>query len=265
MSASSKICIIGAGRVASHLAPALQRGGADIVEVWSRTRESATALADRLGCHASGGRVEDVMRDADVYIVSVRDDVLPDVLKALRPGREHALVAHTAGSVSIGLLREAGFQRGGVFYPLQTFSIGREVDFLLVHFFIETLQKPDEQVLIGFANKITRSSNIHITSSAERRHLHLAAVFACNFANHCFALADDVLHEADIPFDAMLPLIEETVAKLHTLPPAEAQTGPAVRGDENVMGTHMAMLSSAPDMQRIYRIMSDSIQKHTHD
>lgn len=256
-----RIAFIGAGRLATNLAPALQTAGCELVEVWSKTRASAEALAQRVGCRASWGRVGDATRDADLYIICVRDAVLPEVIRELHDGREQALFAHTAGSMPLSLFAEAGHSRGAVFYPMQTFSKERSVDFTRLHVFLETALRDDLHALSNLATRLTVSGHVHETSSAERRQLHLAAVFACNFANHCFALSDEVLRAADIPFDAMLPLIEETVQKLHDLPPREAQTGPAVRRDENVIGLQRAMLLQRPDLLAVYDTLTRSIQE----
>lgn len=256
-----KIAFIGAGRLATNLAPALKEAGCEVVEVWSKTQASAEALAARIGCKARWGRVEQATREADLYLVSVKDSVLADVIRELHTGREQALFAHTAGSMPLSLFAEAGHTRGAVFYPMQTFSKERMVAFSRVHIFLEATFRDDLDVLSSLASRIVVSANVHKVSSAERRRLHLAAVFACNFANHCFALADEVLREADIPFDAMLPLIEETVQKLHELPPVEAQTGPAIRRDENVIGMQRAMLLQRPDLLAVYDILTRSIQE----
>lgn len=258
-----RIAFVGAGRLASNLAPALQQSGAEVVEVWSRSRASAEALAAPLGCHAVWGCVEDVNTTADLYLLSVTDAALPQIVAQLHRHREHALFAHTAGSMGLSLFTDAGHERGAVFYPMQTFSKGRQVDFRQVHFFVEAAAEADCRSLVELAQRL--SPHVHRSSSASRRRLHLAAVFACNFVNHCCTLADDLLHEGDLDFSVMLPLLEETVAKLRELPPAEAQTGPAVRRDANVMGLHRAMLADRPDLQHLYTLLSESIQRYAND
>ena len=232
-----------------------------MVEVWSKTQASAEALAARVGCKASWGRVDAATREAELYFISVKDSVLTEVVRALHVGREQALFAHTAGSMPLSLFRDAGHERGAVFYPMQTFSKERQVDFSRVHVFLETNVHDDEHVLSCLASRIFVPEHVHFASSAERRRLHLAAVFACNFANHCFALSDEILRVADLPFDAMLPLIEETVHKLHELPPVTAQTGPAIRHDENVIGMQRAMLLDRPDLLAVYDTLTSSIQR----
>ena len=256
-----KISIIGAGRLATNLAPVLQKAGCELVEVWSKSQASAESLAALVGCKASWGRVEAATTEADIYLICVKDSVLPEVVRCLHAGRESALFAHTAGSMSLSLFREAGHERGAVFYPMQTFSKQRQVDFTRVHFFIETNVHEDECVLTNLATRLSVRENVHYLTSAERRKLHLAAVFACNFANHCFALSDEILRSADIPFAAMLPLIDETVRKLQDLPPREAQTGPAIRHDDNVIGLQRAMLLDQPGLLAVYDSLTRSIQE----
>lgn len=261
-----KVAIIGAGRVAWNLAPALQRSGVEVVEVWSKSRIAAEKLAARIGCKAVWGSYEAVTREADLYLIAVKDAFLPDVVSQLHAGREQSLMVHTAGSLPLSLFADTGHERGGVFYPMQTFSKERAVDFSTVHFFIEAAQEADAQSLMTLATALTgNAERVHRSTSALRRKLHLAAVFACNFANHCFALSDELLHDADLDFSVMLPLVEETVAKLHDLSPREAQTGPAVRHDDNVMGIQRAMLANQPDLQRIYAQLSSSIMAHSRE
>ena len=258
-----RIALIGAGRLASSLAPALQRGGADIIQVWSRTEAAATALASALHCEAAWGSVENVMRDADLYLLAVKDAVLPEMICRLHVGREKSLMAHTAGSMPLSLFADAGHERSGVFYPMQTFTKGRAVDFSRVHFFIEASQPEDSMSLTRLAWTLNgNESFVHPSTSASRRQLHLAAVFACNFVNHCCTLADDALSDAGLDFSVLLPLVDETVAKLHQMPPVKAQTGPAVRRDDNVMGIHRSMLVGKPDVQKIYSLLSQSIQRY---
>ncbi|MCR4993957.1 MAG: DUF2520 domain-containing protein [Bacteroidales bacterium] len=256
-----KIVIIGAGRVATNLAPALQQSGAQVLEVWSKHRATAETLAARVGCKAVWGDLSQVTCEADLYVIAVKDSALAEVVSALHPGREDALMVHTAGSMPLSLFADAGHVRGGVFYPMQTFSKERSVDFTQVHFFIEASQTEDEAALFRLAGALTRNEAfVHRSTSAMRRRLHLAAVFACNFTNHCCTLADKLLDEVGLDFKVMLPLLDETVAKLHQLPPSEAQTGPAARHDENVMGLQHAMLTDQPEIQRIYDMMSKSIK-----
>ena len=164
---------------------------------------------------------------------------------------------HTAGSMPMDVFN-GHTANYGVLYPMQTFSKTREVDFNVIPFFLEANTSENAGKLQHLAEKL--SGNIRFLSSDKRKSLHLAAVFACNFTNHIYALAVKLLEEQDIPADVLLPLIDETAAKIHTMPPRVAQTGPAIRYDENVINKHLAMLGDS-DMRSIYRLISQSIHK----
>jgi predicted short-subunit dehydrogenase-like oxidoreductase (DUF2520 family) len=249
-----EIVFVGAGRVATHLAKALYAGGHRITAVYSRTITSAEALAGEV--HATpSNRIDALPEKADVFVLSVKDSVLKDVISELRKGREQQVFLHTAGSIPMSVFGE--HQHCGVFYPMQTFSKEKAVDFSRVHIFIEGR----DAGTLDLARKVaeTLSANVHELNSSERRYLHLAAVFACNFANHCYALSAQILEAHGLPFESMLPLIRETAEKVETVHPREAQTGPAARRDENVMDAQKALLADNPQMQQIYDIMSKSI------
>ena len=255
MTMKMRIVLIGAGRLATNLGAALRQQGQEIVQVYSRTMASATALAQRLEAAATDSLAA-VVTDADVYIVSVKDSALAQLLPELCKGREEGVFLHTAGSMPLSVFD--GYARHyGVLYPMQTFSKERLVDFSRVPLFIEGA----DQHALDMAETLARmvSGEVRQLSSADRRHLHLAAVFACNFANHCYELSAEILERHGIPFSVMLPLIDETAAKVHTMSPREAQTGPAVRFDENVMQAQMQLLAGQEQARHIYEEMSRSI------
>jgi predicted short-subunit dehydrogenase-like oxidoreductase (DUF2520 family) len=170
---------------------------------------------------------------------------------------EEALLVHTAGSMPMDVWKGHAY-RYGVLYPMQTFSKERKVDFASVSFFVEANGEADLALLKTMAGAL--SPKVYEATSAQRTSLHMAAVFACNFANHMYTLSARLLEKNGLPFDAMLPLIDETARKVHELHPKAAQTGPAVRGDENVMGKHLEMLADEPEIREIYRKISDSIR-----
>lgn len=249
-----KVVFIGAGNLATRLSQEMRRVGFTIQQVYSHTQENAELLARTLGCTWTI-RLEEVRDDADLYIFSLKDAVLSEVISRVRPN--NGVWIHTAGSMPMDVF--AGYtERYGVLYPMQTFSKKRPVDFSVVPFFLEANTPETAKVLQKVAVSLT--GNIRFLSSEKRKQLHLAAVFACNFTNHIYALAVKLLEEQEIPADVLLPLIDETVAKIHSMPPAEAQTGPAIRYDENVINKHLDMLSD-PDMKSIYRLLSQSIHK----
>lgn len=252
-----RVVLVGAGRLASQLGPALQRAGHDVAQVYSRTMASATALATRLHALATD-RLADVAHDADVYVVAVKDDALADVVAQLCPSRGDALFVHTAGSMPMDVFRGQA-RRYGVFYPMQTFSKEREVDFREIPCFVEGVDAATQEAVRALAASV--SGKVYDLSSAERQYLHVAAVFACNFTNHCYDIAARLLAEHGLPFEVMHGLVDETARKVHELSPSQAQTGPAVRYDEQVIGRHLALLADHPAWQDLYARLSQSIHQ----
>ena len=228
--------------------------GHDLLQVYSRTAESAERLAALLHSDATTS-LSEVKDGADLYIVAVKDSVLADVAGQLAKGHPDRWLVHTAGSMPMDTLPT---RRRGVLYPMQTFSKEREVDFREIPCFIEASDAADRERLKALAQ--TLSDKVYEAGSEQRKYLHLAAVFCCNFVNHCYALSEMLLKEkGGIPFDVMLPLIDETARKVHSLSPRRAQTGPAVRWDTNVMEKQLQLLQGEPELQDIYNILSKSI------
>ncbi len=251
-----KIVLIGAGNLATHLGKALHAAGYDMVQVFSRTMQSAETLASLLDAEPLTDMAQ-VRDDADVYIFSVKDSALEQLISQLCGG-EKKVFLHTAGSMPMSVFRGKALHYG-VLYPMQTFSKQREVDFSIIPCFVEANDEFAMKQIEGLAGQI--SSRVYRLSSEDRRYLHLSAVFACNFANHCYAVSQELLQQHGIPFDVMLPLIDETAAKVHGMTPKDAQTGPAVRYDENVIGKQMQFLEKYPYFQKIYDCMSKSIHE----
>ena len=248
------IVFVGAGRLATNLARALHDQGHRITAIYSRTLASAETLSAVVGGIPTNS-IDALPLEADAFILAVKDAVLGDLIAQLDKGREQQAFFHTAGSVPLSVF--GSHSPCGVIYPMQTFSKERQVDFSRVPIFIEG---SDEESL-NLAERIARtvSNDVRSLSSEDRRHLHLAAVFACNFANHCYALSARILEKHGLPFGVMLPLIEETAEKVKTMHPREAQTGPAVRYDENVIEAQMRLLADEPMMREVYELMSRSI------
>ena len=223
--------LIGKGNVASHFQEALLEAGHQVLAVGGRDR------------------TQSVPSDADLYVISVTDSAIAAV--AAEIGDVAGLVVHTAGSVPMSILPQ---RNRGVLYPLQTFTKGRPIDMHQVPLFIES--DGDLSLLRQVAFQL--SNHVTEMDSQRRRYLHLAAVFCCNFTNHMYRITEDMLAQHDIPFDVMLPLIEETARKVHTLSPAQAQTGPAVRWNQEVMQAQMDLLERE-DLKQLYQIISQSI------
>ena len=251
-----KIVLIGAGNLATHLGKALHAAGHDMVQVFSRTMQSAETLASLLDAEPLTNMAQ-VRDDADVYIFLVKDSALEQLISQLCGG-EKKVFLHTAGSMPMSVFRGKALHYG-VLYPMQTFSKQREVDFSIIPCFIEANDEFALKQIEGLAGQI--SHRVYQLSSEDRKYLHLSAVFACNFANHCYAASQELLQQHGIPFDVMLPLIDETAAKVHGMTPKEAQTGPAVRYDENVIDKQIQLLENQPYFQKIYDCMSKSIHE----
>lgn len=256
-----RISYIGAGNVATHLAPALAAAGHEVLCVFSRTLESAELLANRVGknCRPVNDLCE--ILPSDLYIISVRDDVLRDVISRWPQHCREGVVAHTAGTLPMSLL-EGVCDHFGVFYPMQTFSKHKALNVQEIPFFIEGNDRTSLEVIKVAAESV--SQKVTELSSSDRRFLHLGAVFACNFANHMFALGYEILEQHGIDPSCLRPLIEETSAKLRTLPPHEGQTGPARRNDKGVIAAQTEALADTPELQNLYAAITQSIVSRFH-
>lgn len=247
-----KIVFIGAGRVATHLAKALHKQAYEIVQVYSRTIESAHELASTINSQAIT-TISQIRPDADIYIFSVKDTVLNELLQQMPAN--NGLWLHTAGSLPLDIFAGRN-NKYGVLYPFQTFSKNRELDFTQIPLFIEANANDSLTVIETIANQL--SDKVFHLNSNKRQYLHLTGVFACNFVNHLYAISEEILKQEEIPFEILLPLIDETASKVHTLTPKDAQTGPAIRYDKNVIEKHLDMLDD-PDLKNIYTIISEHI------
>lgn len=258
---AQEIVFVGAGNLATHLAAALAQAGHKVKAICSRTAASAEALARRVGEGATALTNLNHLPPADVFLLATSDDALPDLIAALPAHCRNGIVAHTAGSVSLEVLARFG-EKASVFYPLQTFSKAREVDFTTIPCFVEGASAATEQRLLELAQSVTPT--VQVLHSEGRRMLHLSAVFACNFVNHLYDVAAGIAREQGIDPQWLSPLIQETAAKLNQLPAHAAQTGPAARGDRAVLEHQAELLAAKPELQTIYRILSDNIYKSFH-
>jgi predicted short-subunit dehydrogenase-like oxidoreductase (DUF2520 family) len=253
-----KISLVGAGNVAWHLAKGLSLKGYQIVQVWSRTMESASDLAMRVNAEAVTD-LDSLVQDTDLFIISVSDSAIQKVVS--RFNHSGSLIVHTSGSVSISEL--AGRSDSyGVFYPLQTFSKHIPVNLAEVPFCIEASGQAELKLIREVAQSL--SSNVHEISSEDRLLLHLSAVFASNYSNFMYMLASDILDSRNLSFDLLKPLVAETAHKVITSAPSRVQTGPAKRGDLNTIDKHLNLLASMPEYAEIYRLLADKIRQRFH-
>lgn len=247
-----KVVIIGSGNVAQHLIKAFAKTKKiNIVQVFSRQKENVTHLLD------SSKITNDfnTLVEADLYIIAVSDDAIAKVSSQLP--FENRLVVHTSGSVPLDSLDKKN--RKGVFYPLQTFSKNAKIDFSQIPICLESENESDFNLLEKVAQSI--SNNAFKSNEKQRKALHISAVFVNNFVNYMYQIGNEICLENNVPFEILKPLILETVNKVMTLSPKEAQTGPAKRKDKKTIESHLDFLSNE-NHAAIYKILTQSIQNN---
>ncbi len=257
MAERKKVVILGAGNVATHLAQALA-DKTDILQIYNHRIDSAKSLSGRIGAEAIDS-LSDLNKNADLYIISVKDDAISELVGSLQ-GLSNGIWVHTSGSVAMDALNGLGSGHG-VLYPLQTFSKDAEVEMAEVPFFIEA-SSSDTLVQIEETARLM-SDRIYHADSDRRTRLHIAAVFACNFTNYMLTQADELLHDEGLDIRVFRSLIEAAFDKAMTISPENGQTGPARRGDVAIIDKHESMLSG--EKKELYRVLSESIFKHYHN
>ena len=254
-----KIVLIGAGNVATHLADALHKAEHQILQIFSRNLNNAKMLAGKVNAKAINN-LQNINEQADLYIFSVSDNAIQPIAGQLNFIPK--AVVHTAGSISLNIF-PASFKNTGVFYPFQTFSKQRSVNFSEIPLCIEANNPEFEQLLINLAHQL--SDNVQLIDTEKRKYLHLSGVFACNFVNHLYHIAGNIIEHQGIDRQLLFPLIKETAAKVKHLTPKQAQTGPAVRNDTESLKKHLDLLTSTPEYKDIYQWFSKQIYQTAKD
>ena len=249
-----KIVIFGAGNVAHHLGKALKDSGYNIIQIIGRTKKTTIELSQKLDCNYSVN-YKNLSDNADIYIIATSDISIPDVLANVN--FKNKVVLHTSGSTAIDIF--GNLPNHGVLYPLQTFSKNRNINFDEVPLFIEANNEKTTQIIKEFAKQL--SQKVEYANSEKRMHLHLAAVFACNFTNHMLSLSQELLEKQELDFDYLNPLVVETINKAIEQSPIKSQTGPAIRNDITIIKKHIELLSNNNDYQKLYSFVSKSIYK----
>lgn len=243
------VSIIGSGNVAQHLILAFKKAeGVSLVQVLARAPQAVAPLLEPAQIITE---YHDLVQ-VDLILIAVTDTAIADVSAQIP--FENQLVAHTSGSVSMADLDSKNHR--GVFYPLQTFTKGKEIDFTSIPLCLEAEQKEDYSVLTAVAKAITTVT--YPVNSEQRKALHVAAVFVCNFVNHLYQIGSDLCEEHHLDFDLLKPLIQETAAKVMTLSPREAQTGPARRQDSTTINAHLNYLNDT-HQKELYTLLTKSI------
>lgn len=256
MATEFAVSIIGAGNLAWHLAPALDNAGYVVKEVYSRNPQHATALTERLYQAEVKASLDFSTSPSRVFIIAAADDSIADIAREIILP-DDAILAHTSGSQPLSVLQYAATDNTGVFYPLQTFTKSRRIDFAAVPILIESAHTQTEQLLIAMARALSRK--VQRIFSSERKALHLAAVFSSNFTNHMLSIAQRIAQENNLRFEMLHPVIAETIEKSLTLGPEASQTGPARRGDLEILDAHMEFLKDNEPVAEIYKVISQHI------
>jgi len=252
-SSIKNIAFAGSGNVAWHLAKVLKLKEFNITRIWSRDPSNAAALAGMCDAKVSND-ISRLREGADLIVIAVADKVIANISHSI--GYFDGVVVHTAGSVSIDILK-AAFKNHGVFYPLQTLSKGNPVDFGEVPFFLEA--SSDETFLALKQVALRLSSKVYEADSHQRMLLHIAAVFTGNYSNLMYIIGNELLHNANLPPDILHPLMLETCSKAVNGDPKEVQTGPAQRHDTITLEKHISALASRPEYAELYRLLSNLI------
>jgi predicted short-subunit dehydrogenase-like oxidoreductase (DUF2520 family) len=269
-----RIVCFGSGGVAWSLLPALYEAGCEIAQVFSPHIDNARTLAALVDAQAidkvdkvdnvdnvdNVDSVDRYCRNADLVVLAVPDDAVAKLLPVFR--NNDALVVHTAGALPMQVFENQDIANYGVLYPLQTFTRRRTITMTNTPIFVEANTESNHKKLFALAERI--SCNVHNITSTERLWLHLSAVFACNFTNHCLSIAADIVRNSNMPADILHPIVHETIAKaLSAEHPRSMQTGPALRSDHATMHKHIDLLKNEPLLRKIYEAMSDSIIRTT--
>lgn len=250
-----KVSIIGSGNVAWHLALQLEKAGNFVEYIWSRNSKNAQKLVSKLFQGNVAKSLNFSQAKSEIFIIAISDDAIEEIVEQIILP-ENAIICHTSGSKSISVLNAINVEKG-VFYPLQTFSKSQDIDWKNIPICIEATNEYSDLTLTGLAK--TLSNYVYFLDSDQRKKLHLAAVFACNFSNHLYVIAQQLLENADIPFEILHPLIKETANKACFNNPVDVQTGPAIRNDKLTITNQIEVLEASPEWQKIYKLFTKEI------
>ena len=247
----NSIVLIGSGNVATHLGLILQNKGFIIKQVYSRDIKNAKILATKLNTKFTNNLTN--LKEADLFIIAIKDDAIKEIIPKLKKKN----IVHTSGSVSINTFNKK-HENFGVFYPLQTFNKEIKIELTKTPICIEANNTDFKNILIKIAKKI--SEQVVCVNSKQRKQIHIAAIFASNFTNHMFTIADKILSKSDLNFSILIPLINKTISKLQEDTPKKIQTGPAKRNDIKIIKSHIKEIDDH-DIELIYQNISNNIIK----
>lgn len=252
-----KLQIIGEGNVAYHLAKGFslisEIQQINILSRHRRNKDLFLSISDKVNCHD----LEEFDLETPVTFIVVSDDAIPEIAEYFR--NYHYFILHTSGSTGTAIFKDLGYRNFGSFYPLQTFSLNKEVNWKEIPIFVNSNNDSNDQSIKELALQL--SDITQVVSDDQRLNIHIGAVIVNNFVNHLFSLSESWLNKNDLDFNIMMPLIRETINKIESISPAKAQTGPAMRDDKKIIQRHIYALSANPNLQNIYSMISKSITK----
>ena len=254
-----QVVLIGAGNVGWSLGHRFKEKEIKIAQVFSRQLNHAQALAKELSCGATNDLQKLPLLNNCLYLIAVKDDSIADLSRQLSfLSGSGQVIAHTSGAISSEILGNH-FEKYGVFYPLQTLSKERPVDFAKIPICVYA---PDHGVQLDLSELAhCISDHVQVINDEQRKILHVAAVFVNNFSNHLFTIGKQIVESEGLDFDLLRPLILETAAKIMDHFPEDMQTGPAKRKDQQTILTHLQYLQKYPEWQNLYRLVSHSLQE----
>jgi len=255
------ITLIGAGNVATNLAYLFYNNGFKILQIYSKHIESTKKISKLIKTSATD-KINNISNKSDLYIISVSDNSYSEILNKLKINK-NSFIVHTSGSININIFTKK-YNNYGVFYPLQTFTKNKLIDFKNIPICIEANTTENQEILKKFASNF--SDNINIINSEQRKTIHLSAVFASNFTNHMLDIAYRINEKNNINPNILLPLINETIKKTTENHPKNNQTGPAIRNDNKIISEHIDMLNKIftskylENIPKLYNFVSQSIK-----
>ena len=253
MTNNYNIVLLGSGNVANHLAEMFIINDINISQIFNINKRSGITLAKKYNLDFTN-EFKEIRKDADLYIIAVKDNYISDVIKNLNIN--NGTVVHTSGTTDINVFNNK-FKNYGILYPLQTFTKDTKLDYNELPFFIESNNVVSLETISYIANKISKS--VTKVNSKQRKILHIAAIFACNFTNYLYTISDELLSNNNLDFNLLKPLIKETTRKALIEKPANNQTGPAKRKDLKVINEHLSVLENNKEMKQIYGLISEFI------
>lgn len=259
MTKDLKIVLLGSGNIAFHLAKMLKISNINIHQIYNINSISGTELASKYNTNFTNN-INEICSNADIYIIAVKDSFISNIIDKLNI--DNGIVVHTSGTTDINIFNNK-FINFGILYPLQTFSKDVELNYSDIPFLIEANNDESLGFIENIANKI--SSNVSVANSEQRKLLHVAAVFACNFTNYLYSVADNLLDKQNLSFNLLKPLIKETTRKALNSKPETNQTGPAKRKDLKIINEHLKVLEPNKELQKLYGLISEMIIENKID